>query len=628
MSKEIIINSRNAHLFVEDKIIDGERKARGLMPRSFATHPVGYGAYAPAFDIPLIPESEWQDRLDEQVKNKAQLSDIRNTGMGGKPIPSRDQNGKGYCFPAGTRVRMADGSQKKIEDMKLLDEVLTAEGNVGRVMQCHVREHKGELVKIKAWGHGHLRLTPNHSVLTRRGYVPAGELVPDDLIAVPKYAPQASAIVLTAEHVRAARRILVGGGEVNPGVYNPVPDVISLTPGAGRIFGLWLAEGHADGTTNSVVWSFDVEETETLAAGLVQLLSDEWGLTATTRPGPGPNVTQVVIRGKLWCQLFKSLCGQLAGGKRIHADLMGGPREFLEALFWGWMDGDGCRRGRRGKAYHCGATISHDLALNMYDVANFLGLTPAITREQPQQNRYAKTRRPVWKVQVNPNPSDFRPNYRMYVEERYVWRTVRFVEREPFVGTVFNIGVEGDNSYVAEGVGVHNCWAHSSTSAALIIRALNNEPYADLSAYAVACVIKNFRDQGGWGAESLAFIAERGIPTSEFWPQKSMSRSNDNPKTWENAAKHKFTEWMDLDPSDMKRQLVTCLLLGIPVVSDFNWWGHSVCSIDLVSLNPFRTRIWNSWGDSWSANGTGILEARRAIPDAAIAPRVMTASAA
>jgi hypothetical protein len=266
MPKEIIINSRNAHLFVEDKVIDGERKARGLMPRNFATHPVGYGAYAPAFDIDLIPESEWQDRLDEQIKNKAQLSDIRNTGMGGKPIPSRDQDGYGYC------------------------------------------------------------------------------------------------------------------------------------------------------------------------------------------------------------------------------------------------------------------------------------------------------------------------------------------------------------------------WAHSSTSAALLIRALNNEPYADLSAFAVACIIKNYRNQGGWGAESLEFIAERGIPTSEFWPQKSVSRANDNPKTWENAARHKFTEWMDLDPRDMKRQLVACLLLNIPIVSDFSWWTHSVCSVDLVSLSPFRTRIWNSWSDSWSSNGMGILEGKRAIPDAAIAPRVMTAS--
>lgn len=172
------------------------------------------------------------------------------------------------------------------------------------------------------------------------------------------------------------------------------------------------------------------------------------------------------------------------------------------------------------------------------------------------------------------------------------------------------------------------CWAHSSTSAALICRAKDNQPYADLSAYAVACIIKNYRDEGGWGEESLKFIADRGIPSSEFWPQRSVNRSNDKPETWANAAKHKFTsEWMALGGGNMKAQLVTCLLLGIPVVTDLNWWSHSICSIDLVSISPFRTRIWNSWGDSWSENGTGILEGSRAIPDDALAPRVMTAAA-
>jgi hypothetical protein len=170
------------------------------------------------------------------------------------------------------------------------------------------------------------------------------------------------------------------------------------------------------------------------------------------------------------------------------------------------------------------------------------------------------------------------------------------------------------------------CWAHSSTSAALLVRASNNEPYADLSAFMVACLVKGYRDEGGWGGESLEFIAENGVPTSEFWPQQSMSRSNDTPAMRENAKLHRFTEWMDLDPNDMKAQLVTCLLLGIPVVSDFNWWGHSVCTIDLVSINPFQTRIWNSWGDSWKDNGTGVLQGDRAIPDSALAPRVMTAS--
>lgn len=190
---------------------------------------------------------------------------------------------------------------------------------------------------------------------------------------------------------------------------------------------------------------------------------------------------------------------------------------------------------------------------------------------------------------------------------------------------VRNRGMNGQPIPSRDQNGKGYCWAHSSTSAALIVRAMEGQPYADLSAFAVACIIKHFRDQGGWGAESLEFIAEKGIPTSEFWPQQSMRRENDNPDTWTNAKLHRVTEWMDMEGGN-KQQLVTCLLSGIPVVSDFNWWGHSVCTLDLVSVKPFKTRIWNSWGDSWSENGTGILEGGKAVPNGMIAPRVLTAS--
>jgi C1A family cysteine protease len=169
------------------------------------------------------------------------------------------------------------------------------------------------------------------------------------------------------------------------------------------------------------------------------------------------------------------------------------------------------------------------------------------------------------------------------------------------------------------------CWAHSTVSAMLVSRAANNLPYADLSAYAIACIIKHYRNQGGWCGESVEFAVERGVPTSATWPQQSKDPRNDNAQTWADAAKHKVAEWMDLDPENMRAQLVTCLLLGIPVVSDFSWWSHSVCTIDLVSINPFQTRILNSWGN-WNGDGTGLLQGRRAIPESAIALRVTTAS--
>jgi hypothetical protein len=175
---------------------------------------------------------------------------------------------------------------------------------------------------------------------------------------------------------------------------------------------------------------------------------------------------------------------------------------------------------------------------------------------------------------------------------------------------------------------------HSGCSAALLIRARDNQPYVDLSAYMGACIIKNYRDEGGWGAQGLDWLVQNGLPSSEFWPQRSVSRSNDTPAMRENAKLHRVAEaWNDLSLPQYSRnltfdQVMTCLLCRIPVIVDFNWWSHSVCAADPVEVEPgsFGIRIWNSWGDSWSDAGMGILRGSKAIPDGASAPRVAMAA--
>lgn len=159
------------------------------------------------------------------------------------------------------------------------------------------------------------------------------------------------------------------------------------------------------------------------------------------------------------------------------------------------------------------------------------------------------------------------------------------------------------------------CWAHSGVSANLLVRARDNQPYADLSAYAVACIIKGYRDEGGWGAEGIEWQAANGCPTSKTWPQQSMSRGNDNAAMRAEAALYKPTgTWMDMQPND-NRALATCLCKDDPVVFDSNQWGHSICACRLISWGPngrnLSVQIWNSWGDDWhhgtSEPGMGIL---------------------
>lgn len=235
-------------------------------------------------------------------------------------------------------------------------------------------------------------------------------------------------------------------------------------------------------------------------------------------------------------------------------------------------------------------------------------------------------------------------------------------------GALSDIRLAADNGQPFDALdqnGQGYCWAYSTTGAIMVLRAVANQPYKRLSAHAIGCMVKNFRDEGGWGALSLEFAMAKGVPTVQYWAEKSMSRSNDKPETWVDAAKNKPVEaWVDLNQAAYDRKLTyqqvsTLLVSRNPVVGDFNWWGHSVCLLDLVNGNNYRTitrmaltgklastwefeavwginnpdtrgfgvRILNSWGNSWSDRGMGLLTGSKAVPDGAVAPRAITPSA-
>lgn len=178
------------------------------------------------------------------------------------------------------------------------------------------------------------------------------------------------------------------------------------------------------------------------------------------------------------------------------------------------------------------------------------------------------------------------------------------------------------------------CWAHSATMACIMSRAKMNQPYKRLSAFMVACILKNYRDEGGWGALALDFITENGVPTVETWPEKSMSRSNDNAAMRADAALHKvLAGYVDIDHQVFDRnltvdQVMTLLLCRIPVIGDFNWWGHSVCLLDPVEIEAgsFGPRGINSWTDSYGDLGEFVLQGRKAVTDGAVAPRSIMAA--
>lgn len=363
-----------------------------------------------------------------------------------------DQGEEGRCFPAGTQVRLTDGSHIPIEQVRLRDEVVTAEGGRGSVRALGVR-HADVLVSVRLDGHPALRATPEHPFLTRRGYVPASEVQIGDLVAVTRWAADSDEPIVTAKHVDLSEFRGVLDGTVNTGGVmtrvSPLPTLLGRTAALGRLLGLYAAEGNT--TPNKVVWSFGVHERDTLVAETVDLIKSAFDAEARIQVRPN-NCTQVVLYGKAWRRLFEALVPGTSkhGDKHLSGAVTSGPPDYRRALLDGWLAGDGHARNTEIS----GATVSKCLALDMHCLAGGLGLRPALRIDPPSVNRHAKKRQMRYTVSI---PLGGGSPRQAQQDEVAQWRRVRSVTEEVFQGDVYNLSVEGDESYVADGIGVHNC---------------------------------------------------------------------------------------------------------------------------------------------------------------------------
>lgn len=382
-----------------------------------------------------------------------------------------NQRAEGACFKPDVLISMADGSLKPIQELRLFEKVLTAEGNEGAITHLFGRCYDSDIHKIKLWGHNVFECTSEHPVLTKRGYIPANQIVVGDEVCLVSKMPFENNELLvlpflnlkkaSPSHARRHEVRFNGFGGTVEVKIKKMPDVIRLTKNLGRLFGLYLAEG---GTTeNKVVLTFGKHEEDTLVKESVSLIKDCFDIDARIQYRPAS--INVVVYGKEWRVLFSRLFPGNVWSKSVSAEVLSGNKDFLEAMFYGWVSGDGHRR--RGEM--TATSVSKTLAMAMYRIAGSLGLCPVIKKVKPGENAYAKIRQFSWEVLVRETMEDkvWSPDRGHFVEKHGngSWRKVRKIEIEHFNGVVYNLEVQGDNSYVADGIGVHNCVGFGSSRA-------------------------------------------------------------------------------------------------------------------------------------------------------------------
>lgn len=229
----------------------------------------------------------------------------------------------------------------------------------------------------------------------------------------------------------------------------------------------------------------------------------------------------------------------------------------------------------------------------------------------------------------------FAPPSEMNLIPRSEW-DARIEEQERLGSSLEHIRNRGNNGQpipILNQDQSNYCWAHSTTNTVILNRAVSNQPYVPLSAYAVASLIMNGANKGGWCGLSAKFARENGIPSQKVWPQGQFQKPSDMSAVTASAIQHKVLEdWVDLtrevyDQNLTFDQVASCMLTNVPCAVDFNWWGHSVCAVRLVRVEAgsYGLKIFNSWAN-WGDNGMGILRGQKAIPNGAIATRASVVS--
>lgn len=168
------------------------------------------------------------------------------------------------------------------------------------------------------------------------------------------------------------------------------------------------------------------------------------------------------------------------------------------------------------------------------------------------------------------------------------------------------------------------CWAFGTVSGIETQYAKAGHNDLGLSPASTACLIHNFKNEGGWGTWACKGVNDYGIATYDKWPNVSFDRTL--PHRWDvraNMEQHDLHDFEDLGRENL--DAVVSVLLDehnpAPVTGGFMWWGHLVLLLGVVEVGDGEYGIVfaNSWGADWGdSDGYGVLTGSKMIPYEAV----------
>lgn len=390
------------------------------------------------------------------------------------------QNG---CFPAGTPVTMQNGTTKPIDTILIGEKVVTRQGRVRAVVDTLRRDDATKLVVVRCGTKAsELRLTPNHRVWAIKNST-IGHLV------------SINGRTDATEHAPVARWI--PAEDLSPSDYVEVPcdrTVVATDEFSSefcRLMGFYLSEGSisgANGKRHHVDFSLHRNE-EVYANFIYDACVTAFGSAHHFLSTKRLTSRSVVVNSSAACETLFALCGKGAGEKCLREDLMTLDPKYQIEILTGWLLGDGhtTRFGRehgdKRSIVVSGSSISRKLIEQMRVIALRCGFFSSVNCIQTGTSPIRRRKHDAYSLVFSGDTArrlavlleEYRPSIHDPVRSELgskgrgrggEWKSLSFrgsifakvtdVWIQSWTDPVYNLTVEEDHSYIANGVGVAN----------------------------------------------------------------------------------------------------------------------------------------------------------------------------
>jgi intein/homing endonuclease len=371
--------------------------------------------------------------------------------------------GNDDCLKPGTLIKTKNG-YVPIEEIKVGDMVLTHLGNYKPVTNICIKDFDGDMYRMKFAGQLELELTYNHPIYTAsldqrsHNYKSVNRKFDDRKWLLPgEINDKFNQISIIDKIEESDYKSVYYTDLFNKHKFCSESNIkvkeIFFDDGFAKFLGLFLADGNCYKVNKtSYRLSIAFNRNDIFLINFIKDYLSSYDINFHDRHTKG-NAYEISFNNKTFFELM-DLCYNKNRDKILpnYANLLGGR---LSHTLDFWLKGDGWLSNGKSirKSKSIGCSISKQLALSMRDLAFSLGKYAIIERKL--RKRYKKKTKDQYWVSIydtTPNKSCL---YRF--NELEYGSKIRKIEKYNYKGTTYNLEVEDDNSYIANGIVVHNC---------------------------------------------------------------------------------------------------------------------------------------------------------------------------